>query len=203
MPGPEGPEFNLAKLRVALDRIPDVAWSLPSRYSETRVHHGYRKVPLVRAGVRRPGADGFGFVFEDMGPVVEAWLSMLEPGGFIAPHRDEGPWWERWHVPILSAGTVTTASHARHGTVTRGDTFTPEPGFAFEMPHWLPHSLINDTDHPRVSLVIDRGVRISRPWAPFAPLPATAEIQALIERSSACRVPVRCISRCGGAPNRS
>jgi hypothetical protein len=161
-----------APLRAALGQIPDEDWSLPSHYRHTRVHHGYRRVPLISAGYRHPHADRFAVVLDGFAPVADAWLSALDPGGFIAPHRDGGPWFQRWHVPILSAGRVTF-----------GETFTPIPGRPFAVAHWEPHWLINDTDRRRVSLVIDRRITIEQPLALFALGPTPAELQPLIERT--------------------
>lgn len=148
--------FDPARLRAALGRVPGGAWSLPSTFADTRVHHGYRRVVLVEAGRRRPEAEPFGFVLDALAPVHGAWLSWIDPGGFIRPHRDAGPWRERWQVPIQAAGDF----HAV-------DTFTPADGVAFQVTHWERHSVTNDTDRPRIHLVVDRDVLLDRPPLPF------------------------------------
>jgi hypothetical protein len=160
-------------LRAALGLIPPAAWSLPSHYRDTRVHHGYRRVPLISDGYRHRHAEHFAVVLEAFEPVVGAWLSALDPGGFITPHRDAGPWWQRWHVPIEVAGRVTFG----------GVTFVPTPGRPFPAAHWEPHWLINDTARWRVSLVIDRRHAVDRPLGPFVREPVPAELEPLIERT--------------------
>lgn len=163
-----------ARLRSALDRVPDVAWSLPSQYRHTKVHHGYRRVPLISAGYRHAEADLFGWVLDAFAPVVDAWLSALEPGGFIVPHRDGGPWWQRWHIPVRTAGRIEA-----------GAWFTPLDGAVFQIAHWEPHALMNDTPRRRVHLVIDRKVRVQvdRPSGEsqeFQVLPVPSEFEALV-----------------------
>ncbi|WP_330253134.1 aspartyl/asparaginyl beta-hydroxylase domain-containing protein [Nocardia sp. NBC_00565] len=152
--------------------MPVDAWSLASTYAETRVHHGYRRVVLVSAGQPQPHAEQFDCVFEALAPVREAWLSWIEPGGFIAPHRDAGPWRERWQVPISATGDWCGA-----------DTFTPVDGQAFPVEHWAPHAVINRTDRPRIHLVIDRDVWLDRPPEPFAVYPIPDEMSDLVRRS--------------------
>jgi hypothetical protein len=165
--------FDPAALAAVLDRVPEAAWSLPSDYAVTHVHHGYRRVPLVTSGYRHQPYEGwFADVLDEFSPVVDAWLSALDPGGFIVPHADGGPWWERWHLPIVAAGTVTF-----------GETFTPTAGRPFPVAHWELHWLGNDTDRRRVTLVVDRAVRVDQPWAPFLRAPVPADLQPLIERS--------------------
>jgi hypothetical protein len=165
-------KFNLEQLRAALGAVPKDAWSLPSTYLETQVHHGYRRVVLVNAGQPREHAHLFQDVLDTYAPVREAWLSWLEPGGFIAPHRDAGPWRERWQVPIYAAGDW-------HGA----DTFTPTSGRAFPVEHWARHAVANRTDNPRIHLVIDRDIWLDKPAEPFAVYPVPDDMTDMVQRS--------------------
>lgn len=164
--------FDPEHLRVALDGIPEGAWSLPSTYTETRVHHGYRRVVLVSAGQLGAFAPHFDYILEQLAPVYDAWLSWIEPGGFIAPHRDAGPWRERWQVPVSAAGDWC-------GT----ETFTPTNGQAFPVEHWARHAVVNRTDQPRIHLVIDRDIWIARPPEPFEVYPIPDDMTDLVRRS--------------------
>ena len=145
------PKFSPDALRHALALIPPSAWSLPSTFAVTAVHHGYRRVTLDH--LREP----FAFVLAAFAPVHDAWLSWIDPGGFIVPHRDAAPWRERWQVPIATAGTFT-----------QGGTFAPVDGVPFAVRHWEWHSVNNLSDRPRIHLVIDRDVLLDLPPLPFA-----------------------------------
>lgn len=146
-------EFDPNELHEALASLPVDAWSQPSTFSATGVHHGYRRVVLVDHGRRLEEAELFGSVLDALAPIRDAWLSWIEPGGFIKSHRDAGPWFDRWQVPIRAAGRLG-------GTEARD-------GVAFRVEHWNPHSVRNDTDHPRIHIVIDRDVPLDREPLPF------------------------------------
>ena len=107
-----------------------------------------------------------------MAPVRDASLSWLEPGGFIIPHRDAGPWLERWQIPIAASGEW-------HGR----ESFTPEPGVSFLAEHWETHSVTNRGDSARIHLVLDRDVPVNRDPLPFATFPVPADMADLIQRS--------------------
>lgn len=112
----------------------------------------------MERGVYRPPAAIWRFVLDDFAPVRDAWLSCLDPGGFIRPHRDAGPYYERWQVPIQSAGWLAhDDDNQRHAPA----------GEAFRVKHWRPHSVCNDYDHPRIHLVLDRDVIVLADTAPF------------------------------------
>ena len=137
-------------LRAALAAIPLAAWSQPSTFQATQVHHGYRRVVLAELVVP------FSFVLDQFAPIRDAWLSWIDPGGFIVRHRDGGPYFDRWQVPISTAGVTEQA--------------TAEPsvnGVPFRVQHWLPHSVWNRTAHPRIHLVIDRDVVVNPSRDPF------------------------------------
>jgi hypothetical protein len=147
-------DFEPARLEQALAAVSDTAWSNPSTFNETRVHHGYRRVVLVNGGSATPTAPPFTFILDDFAPVWEAWLSWIDPGGFIVPHKDGGPYKERWQVPLRPSG-VWGADHVH--TVGR----------CFQVTHWEPHSVTNDGDTPRIHLVIDRDVVANPDPSPF------------------------------------
>lgn len=165
-------EFDLERLTAALAATPRDAWSLPSAYAETRVHHGYRRVVLVSAGQPKVYASHFDFVLDALTPVHDAWLSWIDPGGFIAPHRDAGPWRERWQVPVCAAGEWVAA-----------DTFTPVSGDAFPVEHWARHSVVNRTGQPRIHIVIDRDLWIDKPAEPFEVYPIPDDMTDMVRRS--------------------
>lgn len=162
-------QFDSDRLHTALTEIPPAAWSLASTYTETGVHHGYRRVVLVSAGQWKPYADLFAFVWDAMNPIADVTLSRLEPGGFIAPHRDAGPWLERWQVPIVISGS--------------GLGVDTEVGQAFQVKHWEPHHVTNRGPGPRIHLVIDRNVPVEREPLPFATYPIPEDMNDLLSRS--------------------
>ena len=142
--------FDPSELHQALALVPPSAWSLPSTFEATKVHHGYRRVVLAHLGP-------FAGVLEQFAPVRDAWLSQVDPAGFIVPHRDAGPYYERWQVPIATAGYM--------------DQGTPEAatdGVPFRVHHWLPHSVANHSDKPRIHLIIDRNVLVPVQSQPFS-----------------------------------
>lgn len=159
--------YDPAALRVALAAVPAGSWSLPSTYRETRVHHGYRRVVLVSAGQPQSAAVPFGWLFAEFAPVRDSWLSWIDPGGFIVPHRDSGPWFERWQVPIQASGLF--------------DDHRPEDGRPFKVSHWCEHYVWNDGDAPRVHLVIDRDIPLDLPSEPFAVFPIPPHMTELVE----------------------
>lgn len=162
-------KFDPERLHAALDSVPAGAWSLPSTFAETRVHHGYRRVVLVSAGRPQPEAARWGFALDELAPVHEAWLSWIDPGGFILPHRDAGPWRQRWQVPIRAAGDW-------HDT----ETSTPRDGQAFLVTHWRQHAVTNRTDRPRVHLVVDRDAWLEEPPLPFEVFPVPDDMADLV-----------------------
>lgn len=162
-------KFDPARLTAALASVPAGAWSLPSTFTETRVHHGYRRIVLVDAGHLRPEAEPWRFVLDGLTPVHTAWLSWIAPGGFIVPHRDAGPWRERWQVPVQAAGSW----HDDEVTV-------PVDGRAFRVEHWQRHAVTNRSDRPRIHLVLDRDVWLTEPAAPFQLFPVPDDMADLV-----------------------
>lgn len=155
-------------LRDCLASVPPGSWSLPSTYEGTGVHHGYRRVVLVEAGQQRPAAVAFAPVLARFTPVRGAWLSWIDPGGFIAPHRDGAPWFERWQVPVQASGLF--------------DDHRPTDGQPFLVQQWLPHAVWNDGDQPRIHVVIDRDLPVVAPPEPFAKFPIPPERAYMVER---------------------
>ena len=96
-----------------------------------------------------------------------------EPGGFIVPHRDPAPWFERWQVPIATAGQW------HYGA----DDSAADPGVAFPVRHWEPHAVTNRTAAARVHIVVDRDIRIDRDPLPFHIFPP-AGMADMIERTT-------------------
>lgn len=91
-----------------------------------------------------PGAERFkGYL---TGPVEWAVISRLDPGGYLLPHRDKGPYYTRTHIPLEPGGWYWDEEV---GAVQM------ELG-VHVVRHHLTHAVWNDTDHPRVHLVIDR-----------------------------------------------
>jgi hypothetical protein len=97
-------------------------------------------------------------ILDRFAPVRDAWLSWIEPGGFILEHTDRGPFYERWQVPVVTAGTTTQD----------GLTEASEDGVPFRVRHWLPHSVDNPTSSPRIHVVIDRDVLVDPSRSPLA-----------------------------------
>lgn len=161
--------FDPDALRAALAVVPESAWSLPSRYADTGVHHGNRRIVLVDNGRRLDAAEPWAFVLDRFAPVRTSWLSWLAPGGFIVPHRDAGPWCERWQVPIQAAGMFG------------GER--PVDGVPFRVEHWRPHAVWNDTDRPRIHLVLDRENLLELPASAFELFPVPAEYEHFIEEA--------------------
>ncbi len=143
-----------AALSAALNAVEHL-WSLPSRFAETGAHHGYRQVTVAHAG--RIEVPAFAGILAEFAPVHGAWLSMLEPGGYIVEHIDAGPYRERWQVPFTTAGTLCQD----------GEPVAHEVGVPFRVAQYEWHHVTNDTTAARVSLVIDRAVLLPIPPAPF------------------------------------
>jgi hypothetical protein len=146
------PTFDAAALTSALDRLPAGAWGQPQPGSEP-VNPGYQIAPLVNQGHPKPAASLFADVLAVFAPVWTAWVALVPAGSYIAPHIDQGPYRERWHVPIRVAGTF--------------NGHPVQVGVPFPVRHWEPHQVDNPTGIDRVHLVIDRDVLVDVPAAPF------------------------------------
>lgn len=147
-----GPRFDLEPLALALSRLPASAWAQPVT-SHDEVNPGYQFASLVQGRRSKPAAALFRFVLVEFEPIWTAWVAKVPPHGFIGPHIDEGPYHERWHVPIHPAGLF--------------DGHPVEAGVSFPVKHWEPHRVDNPTGRARIHLVIDRDLMVDVPPAPF------------------------------------
>lgn len=148
-----GPQFDPEQLVSALAQLPMSAWAMPVT-TQDEVNPGYQFAVLVQGQRPKQAAGLFRFVLIEFEPVWTAWVAKVPAGGFIGPHIDEGPYHERWHVPIVVAGTF--------------DGSPVEAGRSFPVKHWEPHRVDNPTDIDRIHLVIDRVEMVDVPPAPFS-----------------------------------
>jgi hypothetical protein len=126
----------------------NVDWSGASTLVGTGVHHGYRTAPAdlqdlsVMDAIPPKYSEG---IYSGFGPskVRKLWWGMLEPGGFILPHIDKGPYHVRWHYPVEPAGFVW-----------QNDLVT-EPTEPFPITHWEPHAVWNPTNKRRIHLLVE------------------------------------------------
>jgi hypothetical protein len=147
-----GPVFDSEALASAFAKLSARAWANPVMLDD-EVNPGYQFASLVQGGHRKEAANLFQFVLVKFEPIHTAWVARVPPRGFIGPHIDQGPYHERWHVPIHPAGTF--------------DGRKVKAGVSFPVKHWEAHRVDNDTDRDRIHLVIDRDVWVDVPAAPF------------------------------------
>lgn len=147
-----GPVFDPERLALALAGLPPSAWRQPAAVTDD-VNPGYQIAPLVVARRPKSAMDLFQFVLVEFAPIWAAWVARVPAGASINRHIDEGPYHERWHVPIHPAGTF--------------DGREVEAGVSFPVAHWEPHQVDNPTGRDRIHLVIDRDVLVDVPTAPF------------------------------------
>jgi len=81
--------------------------------------------------------------------VYQRMLSVVMPGNYIEPHRDQqAPYWLcRVHVPL--------ATNDRSDFIVDGQSHHMEVGKAYRVNTLAEHSVINDGDSPRVHLMWD------------------------------------------------
>ncbi len=147
-----GPVFDAERLALAFAQLSARAWAAPVT-GDDDVNPGYQFAQLVVGQVERPSASLFRFVLVEFDPIHTSWIARVPAGGFIGPHIDQGPYHERWHVPIQPAGTF--------------DGRECEAGVSFPVRHWAPHRVDNPTDIDRIHLVIDRVPIVNDDPAPF------------------------------------
>lgn len=145
------PSGAIASLLAAVDH----AWSQPSDVADNGAHHRYRQVSVVVGGHLE--VPEFAGVLAPFAPVRSAWLSRIEPGGFVLPHIDAGPFFERWQIPFTSDGCL----------LHDGIPVAHEVGVPFPVRHFDWHEVRNDGVADRVSLVIDRDVPLPVPPSGF------------------------------------
>ncbi len=147
-----------------------LVWSEPSTYTEgTRVHHGYSTAPAP--GEALPYPDQGGQPGYRNARVEKLWYAKLDPGGFIIPHVDKGPWRERWHYPISGQGSVWQKDI---GTIQSHDPY--------RMNHHKPHAVYNPFDEPRIVLIVEYDNPINQPTTDLLLCDMIPEIQTMIDR---------------------
>ena len=152
-----------------------IAWSQPSTYSEgTGVHHGYSTAP---ADVPNPTEITYyaGRDDSDAAPADKAWYAKLEPGGFIVPHVDQGPWVERWHYPISGAGYVWQDWYDADVSVRA------LPRNPYRMNHHKPHAVWNPYGEPRIILIVEYDNPVDQPTTDLILCDMIPEIQTMID----------------------
>jgi hypothetical protein len=142
--------FPAGQLLAALAAVSD-HWSAPTGPDDANPN--YRLVSLVTGGQFWVPSEPFRFVLDVFAPVWVAWISRIEPGGLIHRHTDQGPYRERWQVPIQPAGLMNGVEAVA--------------GVPFRVKQWEPHSVENSTDRARIHLVIDRDVVVDSRATPF------------------------------------
>lgn len=136
--------------------LDDLPLSEPSPFAQNGAHEGYRQRMVVANGELLESR--FAGLLEQFTPVRTAWLSWIEPGGFVVEHIDAGPHYERWQVPLSVAGKL----------YQDGEPVAHEVGVPFRVHHDRWHSVDNrDGSEPRVSLVVDRDVIVSEAATPL------------------------------------
>ncbi len=149
--------------------MPD--WSLPSTLEATSVHHGYATAKAPQEALPYP--DQGGLPGYRLARVAKLWYAKLDPGGFILPHTDQGPWVERWHYPISGRGYVWGEWEGRKSYITLR-YYDP-----YRMNHHRPHAVWNPYDEPRVILIVEYDNPIdesTRDLEVFDPLPEMADL---------------------------
>lgn len=146
----------------------DLEWTKPAVYGQHRVAH-LRSTARI---IDRPKVAAWIADYLDP-PYHNFWFAKIDPGGFVAPHIDTGPYMQRWHFPVKPAGFFWQ------------DGETWEMDRAFMVKHWLPHAVWNPTDRPRIHLMVERD--ITPPDAPtevgqLVVCPLIPEIEDLIAR---------------------
>ncbi len=152
--------------------MPD--WTAPSTLEANSVHHGYATakadslevLSVVGSVVFAGGANG--------GNPTRGWYGKLDPGGFVLPHSDAGPWMERWHYPIQPAGYIWQEDGG----------IVESPLDPFQVFHHRPHAIWNPHHIARVHLIVEYNNEIDEPYHAlemFDPLP---EMQALVEAAA-------------------
>lgn len=142
--------FPQEQLLAALAAV-SAHWSEPTGPDDANPN--YRLVSLVTGGQFWIPSEPFKFVLDAFAPIWTAWVARIEPGGLIHRHIDEGPYRERWQVPIQPAGVMNGVEAVA--------------GVPFRVKQWEPHWVQNPTDQPRIHLVIDRDVIVNRRQTPF------------------------------------
>lgn len=146
-----------------------LVWSNPSTYGTgTGVHHGYSTAKATEPDWLEGGA-----------APASVWYAKLEPGGFIVPHVDQGPWRERWHYPISGMGYVRQEWVDVVGPSIRLCGHVP-----YRMNHHRPHAVWNpwtNLPEPRVILIVEYDNPIDQPTTDLIICDMIPEIQTMID----------------------
>lgn len=144
----------------------DRRWGKEELYGDHGIVHLRTVTPAVQP-------EEIGDLLVVPGPYQRIFWAKLGPGGFIIPHRDAGPWWDRWHIPVEPAGWFWED----------GERLEPDWMVPFRVRHWLPHAVWNDTDRERVHLIVDRAERPADAPVdgPLEFTPMIPEVQAMID----------------------
>ena len=150
-----------------------VVWSNSSTYSEgTGVHHGYSTAkadPLASPNN----------IFASGAEPITAWYAKLDPGGFIVPHIDQGPWRERWHYSISGQGYVWQEWSPGGTGIGHG------PLAPYRMNHHKPHAVWNPYDEPydepRIILIVEYDNPVNQPTTDLILCDMIPEVQTMID----------------------
>jgi len=114
-------------------------------------YHAFQKLDgareLVDAVLKLAGSS-----HEHLGRVM---IAELAPGGWIHPHSDEGEYadhFERFHLPLQSEPGNTFMVDLLPGC---GEYVHMLPGEVWNFNHKRVHTLFNDSDKPRIHLIVD------------------------------------------------
>ena len=153
-----------------------IAWSQPSTYTEgTGVHHGYSTAP---ANVMPPQV----LLPQRMrADSTNLWYAKLDPGGFIVPHVDQGPWVERWHYPISGQGSVWQDWDSNGTATLRHIVSVGEIFGAYRMNHHKPHAVWNPHDEPRIVLIVEYDNPVDQPTTDLILCDMIPEVQSMID----------------------
>ncbi len=117
-------------------------WSVPTIYEKHGISHGRSHTGALDNQIALDiGIEG---------PIHRCFLASIRPQGFIVPHIDQGPYKERWHVPIRAAGHYWEEGFPH--------PIEPQFGIPFLVRHYRPHAVFNLTDDERIHLIVDRDV---------------------------------------------
>ncbi len=169
-----------------------IAWSKPSTYTTgTGVHHGYSTAPAPQEALPYPDRpyphDGSGQPGYRLIRVEKLWYAKLDPGGFIVPHVDQGPWVERWHYPINGRGSVWQEwnpddddrdPHFRFLTMRISTVDSAAP---YRMNHHKPHAVWNPHTEPRIILIVEYDNSVDQPTTGLIICDMIPEVQAMID----------------------
>ena len=155
---------------MTVDLLP--AFSIPSTFDTGRgngngnvVHHGYSTAKADLFDVTRR--------WDQTDDAVKAWWTRLDPGGFIVPHIDQGPWQERWHFPSSGAGYIWQESDEDGALYPRHSSYAVK--------HWQPHAVWNPFDEPRVILIVEYDLPIDHPSSDLVICDMIPAVQELID----------------------